>query len=43
MKHVARMGEMRNEYSLLDENLKRRGHLGVPGCRWKNTTKMNLK
>ena len=41
MGHVARMGEMRSEYSVLVENPERRP-LGRPRQRWEDNIKMDL-
>jgi hypothetical protein len=41
--HVARMGEMRNEYKILVGKLERKKPLGRPRCRWKGNIKMDLR
>jgi len=38
--YVARMGEMRNPYSILDENTERKRPLERSRCRWECNTMM---
>jgi hypothetical protein len=41
--HVARMGEMRNEYRILVEKSKGKRPPGRPRCRWEDNIKMDLR
>jgi hypothetical protein len=41
--HVARMGEMRNAYRVLDGKPKGKRPLGRSRCRWDDSIRMDLK
>jgi hypothetical protein len=40
--HVARMGAIRNAYTILARKPERKRPLGRPRCRWKDNIKMDL-
>jgi hypothetical protein len=42
-KHVAGTGEIGNGYNILVRKFEAKTPLGVPGCRWEDNKKMNLK
>jgi hypothetical protein len=41
--HVARMGEVRGAYNILDGRSEGRRPLGRPRCRWEDNIKMDLR
>jgi hypothetical protein len=41
--HIARMGEMRHVYNILDGKPEGKRALGRPSCRWEDNTRLDLR